>query len=170
MSDKITDGKLVELKYELIDRKTGQVLSTVEYPLNYVHGYNEILMPQIMDQLEGHEAGDVIELEMNGDDLFGPRDESLVFTDRLDNVPEEYRKVGTQILMQNDKGDVRTFYVTRMDDETLTIDGNSPFSGRDLLFRLEILNVRDATPEEMEAGGIVGADVEVDGAHMVPLK
>ncbi len=176
MSEEIRDDKLVELKYELIDRKTGQTLSTVEYPLSYVHGHNDILMPEIMRELEGRGAGEVIEIEMNGDDIFGPRDESLVFTDRIENVPEEYRKLGTQILMENDKGEVKTFYVTRMDEETLTIDGNSPFSGRELLFRLEILSVRDATEEEIEAGTALGAqpDLEdgggVDGARMVPLK
>ena len=45
--------------------------------------------------------------------LFGPRDESLVVTDRIENVPEEYREVGMSILMENDKGDTKTFIVTR---------------------------------------------------------
>jgi len=76
-----------------------------------------------------------------------------------------------QIMMQNDKGDVRTFYVTRVDDETITIDGNSPFCGRELLFRLDILSVRDATEEELEEGMAIAQEMEMaGGGRMVPLN
>ncbi len=169
--DTIEDGKLVELKYRLLDVKTGQVLSQVEFPLNYVHGHNDILMPGIMEALTGKRAGEKLELELNGDEIFGPRDESLVVVDRPENVPEEYRKVGMQIMMQNDKGDKRIFYVTYMDDEKIVIDGNSPFSGRELKFELEILTVRDATEEEIDAGGIVqeGQDIDLPGKR-IPLQ
>jgi len=170
MSEKIADGKLVELTYRITDAATGSILSSVEYPITYVHGANDILSPRISDELKGREPGDTIEITFNGDEIFGPRDEALVFTDRLENVPEEYRKLGTEILMENDKGDVRTFYVTRMDDETLTVDGNSPFSGRELLFTLEILNVRDATEEELEAGAAIADDVKLEGVRMVPIN
>jgi len=85
-----------------------------------------------------------------------------VFTDRIENVPEEYRQVGISILMENDSGQTRSFLVTRMDGETLTVDGNNPLCGREVVFRLEILTVRDATAEETRAGGAIpaGADVE----------
>ncbi len=170
LGERIEDGKLVELKYRLLDAKTGQVLSAVEFPLNYIHGQNDILMPEIMQLLTGKRAGETIMMEISGDDLFGKRDESLVVIERPENVPEEYRKVGLQIMMQNEKGDVRPFYVTYMDDEKIIIDGNSPFSGRELVFELEILNVRDATPEEIEAGGIVRKeDINLPGKR-VPLQ
>ena len=91
-----------------------------------------------------------------------PRDESLVFTDRIENVPEEYRQIGISILMENDRGQTRSFIVTRMDDETLTVDGNNPLCGREVVFRLEILTVRDATDEEMKAGGAIGAQADID--------
>ena len=103
-------------------------------------------------QLEGKSAGDVIEVPIDGNQIFGPRDESLVFTSDIENVPEEYRQVGTSILMESDTGQTRSFLVTRMDDETLTVDGNNPLCGRAVVFTLEILTVRDATDEETRAG------------------
>ena len=162
MSEVIQAGKFVELTYRVTDRKTGHVLTRVEFPLGYVHGHNEILAPAVHMQLEGKAAGDVIEVTINGNDIFGPRDESLVFSDALENVPEEYRQVGTSILMENDRGETRSFLVTHMDDETLTVDGNNPLSGREVVFALEILTVRDATDDEMRAGGAIprGADVD----------
>ncbi len=89
MSEVIRSGKFVELTYQVTDRKTGHVLTRVEFPLGYVHGHNEILAPAVHMQLEGKAAGDVIEVTIDGNDIFGPRDESLVFSDRIDNVPEE---------------------------------------------------------------------------------
>jgi FKBP-type peptidyl-prolyl cis-trans isomerase SlyD len=55
--------------------------------------------------------------------------------------------------MENDKGQTRSFLVTRMDDETLTVDGNNPLCGREVVFTLEILTVRDATDDETRVGG-----------------
>ncbi len=170
MSEKITSGKVVELKYSLTDVATGQVVSAVEYPLAYLHGHEEILNPEVMQALEGRQAGDVIEFTFNGDELFGPRDESLVFIDREENVPEEYRKVGMQIMMENANGDVRTFYVTRIEDGKVVIDGNNPYCGRDLRFRLEVLKVRDATAEELEAGSPAGQQPDLPQGRMVPLQ
>src|SRR3954470_8639963 len=113
MSQEIRDGKFVELTYHVIDRQSGRVLTGVEFPLGYIHGHNEILAPSVHKELEGRRAGDVIDVPIDGKRIFGARDESLVFTDRLENVPAEFRKVGTSILMENDRGQARNFTVTR---------------------------------------------------------
>ena len=165
-SETIRDGKLVELTYKVSDRKSGHVLTRVEFPLGYVHGHNEILAPSVHKALEGKSAGDVIEVPIDGNQIFGPRDESLVVTDRIENVPEAYRQIGTSILMESDKGQTRSFLVTRMDDETLTLDGNNPLCGRAVVFTLEILSVRDATAEETTAGGAIVAGADIDPSLM----
>jgi FKBP-type peptidyl-prolyl cis-trans isomerase SlyD len=169
MSETIRDGKFVDLTYKVTDRKTGHVLTRVEFPLGYVHGHNEILAPSVHRELEGRSAGDVIEVPIDGNQIFGPRDESLVFSDRIENVPEEYRQVGTSILMENDKGQTRSFLVTRVDDETLTVDGNNPLCGREVVFRLEFQTVRDATAEEMKVGRAIGAEPNIDPSLMRPV-
>ena len=171
MTETIQENKFVELNYKVLDEKTGQVLSTVEFPISYVHGADQVLATQVTDQLIGRSAGEVIEVPIDGNLIFGPRDENLVFTDHIDNVPEEYREIGLKILMENDKGEPREFIVTRMDDKSLTVDGNNPLCGRDLIFKLEILTVRDATDEEIEAGTRVidGPDVDIDPDRMVSV-
>lgn len=169
MSETIRDGKFVELTYKVVDRKTGHVLTRVEFPLGYVHGHNEILAPSVHRELEGRAAGDVIEVPIDGNEIFGPRDESLVFTDHVENVPEEYRQVGTSILMENDRGQTRSFLVTHVDDETLTVDGNNPLCGRQVVFTLEILTVRDATDEETRAGGAVHPGADIDPSLLRPV-
>ena len=169
MSETIQDGKFVELTYKVTDRKTRHVLTRVEFPLGYVHGHNEILSPSVHRELEGRSAGDVIEVPIDGNQIFGPRDESLVFTDHIENVPEEYRQVGSSILMENDRGQTRSFLVTWMDDEKLTVDGNNPLCGREVVFTLEILTVRDATDEETRVGEAIVANADVDPSLMRPV-
>ncbi len=169
MSEVIRDGSLVELTYKVIDSKSGHVITRVEFPLGYVHGHNEILAPSVHRELEGKSAGDTLEVVIDGNQIFGPRDESLVFTDRLENIPEEYRQVGTSIIMENDKGKARTFLVTRMDEQTLTVDGNNPLCGREVVFTLEVLTVRDATDEETRVGVAIVAEANIDPSLMKPV-
>jgi len=166
MSQTIQDGKFVELTYKVTDKKTKHVLTHVEFPLGYVHGHNEILAPSVHKELEGKSVGDVIEVPIDGNQIFGPRDESLVVTDDIENVPEEYRKLGGSILMESNTGQTRSFIVTWMDDEKLTVDGNNPLCGRAVVFTLEILTVRDATVEETRAGGAIIADAAIDPSLM----
>ncbi|HMN76115.1 MAG TPA: hypothetical protein PKC97_08620 [Burkholderiaceae bacterium] len=169
MPETIRDGKYVELTYKVVDAKTGHVLTSVDFPLGYVHGHNEILAPSVHRELEGRSAGDAIEVAIDGNQIFGPRDESLVFTDRIENVPEEYRQVGCSILMENDRGQTRSFLVTWLDDEKLTVDGNNPLCGRAVVFTLQILAVSDATEEETRAGGAIAAGAGIDPSLLRPV-
>ena len=168
MKELIEANKYVELTYEVIDQKSGQVLTSVEFPLGYVHGVNEVLSPQVSAELVGKSAGETIEVPIDCNEIFGPRDESLVITDYIQNVPEEYREVGLAILMENDQGNTKSFLVTRVDVDTVTIDGNNPLCGREVIFKLDILVVRDASDEEIAAGGKVetGPDIKTGpGIH-----
>lgn len=169
MNQTIADNKFVELTYRVVDQKTGDVLTTVEFPLGYVHGTNEVLAPRVMAELEGKAAGETISVPIDCNDIYGPRDESLVITDLIENVPEEYRDVGMRILMENESGQAKSFLVTRIDEKTLTIDGNNPLCGRAVVFELEILGVRDATDEEIAAGGKVDQGPDLGGAQAVPI-
>jgi len=170
INNTIADRKYVELMYQVIDKKSGAVLTEVEYPLGYVHGVNEVLAPAVTAELEGRQIGDVIEVPIDCNQLYGPRDESLVVIEPIENVPEEYREIGTSILMENDKGQTRTFIVTRVDEKSVTLDCNNPLCGREVIFKLEIMKVRDATEKEIEFGGKPEIVPDVKGAVQVPLQ
>ena len=162
MSDFIEESKYVELIYKVVDKKTGNVFSNIEYPVGYVHGANDVLTKDVLNELEGRKQGDIIEINVDVDKLYGPRDESLVFIDKIENVPQEYRKMGTKVVMENKAGQPKDFLVTKVDDTTVTIDGNNPLCGRDVKFVLEITLVRDATIEEMEAGGTTDSEPSLE--------
>ena len=169
MNNTIKDKKFVELSYKITDQTTGEILVSIEYPLGYVHGANDILAPAVIENLKGRTKGDIVEVSIDCDQIYGPRDEGLVFTDYIKNVPKEYHSVGTTIVMESENGNTRNFVVTRVDDKTLTLDGNNPLCGRSVVFILEILNVRDATDEEIAAGGAVDATPIFDTVNTIPI-
>jgi FKBP-type peptidyl-prolyl cis-trans isomerase SlyD len=162
MSDFIEESKYVELIYKVVDQKTNNVFSNIEYPVGYVHGANDVLGKDVLAELEGRQQGDIIEINIDVEKLYGPRDESLVFIDEIENVPQEYRKIGTKVVMENKDGQPKDFLVTKVDDTTVTIDGNNPLCGRDVKFVLEVTLVRGATIEEMEAGGTTDTEPSLE--------
>ena len=167
-TETITNGKYVELTYNVIDQRSRAVLTRVEHPLGYVHGIIEILAPAVMAQLEGRAAGEIFEVPIDCNQVYGPRDESLVITARIQDVPEEYRKVGTSILMENNQGQTKSFLVTEIDAKSVTIDGNNPLAGREVIFELDIKLVRDATEEEIEYGGKVPEEQNTENPAQEP--
>jgi len=157
-TETIADGKYVELVYIVIDQKNNAVLTRVEHPLGYVHGTIEVMAPAVMAELVGKSSGDRVEVPIDCNELYGPRNESLVITANIQDVPKEYREVGTSILMENEEGQTKSFLVTDLDARTVTIDGNNPLAGRKVIFEVEIQLVRDATAKEIEYGGKVPED------------
>ena len=153
MSETIVEGKYVELVYKVVDQNTGKVLTQIDSPLGYVHGVNELLAPMVTMQLEGRSSGDLVEVPVDCNPLYGPRDESLVITANIQDVPPEYREEGTAVLMEDGQGQTRNFLVTRVDARSVTIDGNNPLCGKQVIFKVKIHSVRDATEEEKSFGG-----------------
>jgi FKBP-type peptidyl-prolyl cis-trans isomerase SlyD len=152
-ADTISDGKYVELTYVVRDSKTGDILTEVTKPRNYVHGVNEILSPALTRELEGKTAGQRVDLLVDCSEIYGPRDESLVITEKMSVVPREYRQLGSQILMENNLGQMKSFLVTKIEGDSITFDGNNPLAGREVIYQVKVHVVRDATAEEKEYGG-----------------
>ena len=87
------------------------------------------------------------------EDGFGPHDPDLTFTDDLENVPPQFRHLGAEVQMQNESGEAKIFYVTHIENGKLTVDGNHPLAGKRLHVSVHILEVRDATIEDMAPAG-----------------
>ena len=155
MSNTITTNKFVELTYRIINQTNGEVIEQVEEPLGYVQGDNTLLFNQVTKELEGKSVGDEVENLLKAEDAFGPKLDELIFTDDINNVPLEYRFIGAAVTMQNDKGGTKDFIVSSIEDGKLTIDGNHPLAGKDIIFYVEVLSVRDATADEIIEGGSI---------------
>ena len=153
MSEFIAPNKLVTLTYRISD-VDGTVLEQNDVPVSYLHGGHSEMFEKVERALEGKGAGDVVEVSLAPAEGFGEHDPNLTFTDDLDNVPPEFRRLGAEVEMQNADGDVRTFIVTRIENGRLTVDCNHPFAGKTVYFRIEVMSVRDASPDELREAGL----------------
>ena len=148
-SIKITKDMFVVLTYELYDDKS-ELLEKIDNPVTHIHGEGKKLLPIIENSLEGKISGDEIEVQVKPEDGFGQYDPSLVISDNLENVPDEYRKVDETIAFVSKSGDTKDFKVTEINDKTIVLDGNHYLAGKSLLYKIKILDVREATQYDKE--------------------
>lgn len=152
-SEIIKNGKFVSLTYAIADEQ-GNVMEQSDLPMSYVYGSDTELLGGADRAILGKKAGDAVKMTVPPEKGFGEHDPSLTFTDDLENVPPEFRRLGAEVEMRNEAGDSRTFYVTRIENGKLTIDGNHPMAGKTLTLSIKILEVRDARPEDALNSGI----------------
>ena len=138
---KISDNKLVSMTYSIYEGE--DLLENVDTPVSFIYGKETNLLPIVEKALQGKEKNSEVSIEVSSELGFGKIDEGLIFQDSLENVPQEYRKIGMQIDFANDKGVKRKFRVTKMDDKNITFDGNHLFAGRELLYKIKIIDVAD---------------------------
>lgn len=160
MSRKIKKFDVVTFSYS-ISATDGDVLEQSDLPLEYIHLVDGRMWDKVEQALTGHGPGDKVTVAMAPADAFGEADPQLIIKQPIAAVPPEFRRVGARPQFQNEAGEVREMVVTHVDDDTIVIDGNHPLAGRDLIFVVKVLGIRDATAEEvarrevMSAGGVV---------------
>jgi len=152
MSQQVSKNKVIEFTYSIID-DMGNVVEQVDSPFQYVHGASSMgLIETVEDALLGARVGEKVEVKVPPEDGFGEHDPSLTFVDDIDNVPPQFRSVGTKVEMKNEAGEVKEFAISKIEDDKVTIDGNHPLAGKTATFIVAILSVRDATADEIKNG------------------
>ena len=152
MSDPvISKHKVVAITYSIID-ESGAILEQSDIPVYYVHGGPNDMFPDIEAALEGCTLGDSVEVVLPPEKAFGYHDPGMTFTDDIANVPPEFRRVGAEVEMQNDRGETRSFFVSKIEGDKLTVDGNHPFAGKTLTYAVTVADIREASEEEKQKG------------------
>jgi FKBP-type peptidyl-prolyl cis-trans isomerase SlyD len=153
-SQVVADRKVVTFTYVILD-SAGYVLEQSDLPMSYIHGVDGKMFPKVERGISGAAEGQEVEVSLTADEAFGPHDPELTFTDAIDNVPPEYRRIGAEAMFQNEAGETMTMLVTQIANGQITLDGNHPFAGKDLVFRIAVVGVRDATAQELQTGEVV---------------
>ena len=161
MSDqRVRKNKVVQFTYSIAD-ENGNIVEQVDLPVNYVHGATQMgLIERVERALEGCRVGETIKVTLPPEEGFGRHDPDLTFSDDIDNVPPQFRRVGAEVEMMNDKGESKSFVVTKIEDGKLTVDGNHPLAGKKATFTVNVLAIRDATPDELK-NGVTNAHVNM---------
>ena len=136
---KITDNKVVVLHYAVSDSEDTLIDSSYDHsPLSVIQGSHKF------------------EVEVSADNAYGQREDGFVQTVPKDMFAGiEDLEVGSQLRATTDDGEQTVIVIDAQEDE-ITVDGNHPLAGIDLKFDVEILEVRDATEEELAHGHVHG--------------
>ncbi len=155
----ISKNKMVSLTYDLrIGGSEGELIeqATAERPLNFVFGAG-LMLPKFEALLEGFEQGKTFQIELNSADAYGEVDDNAVvelpksifiLEGKFD---DEVIKVGNTVPMMSTSGQRMNGIVLEVTEETVKMDFNHPLAGQDLHFTGDVLEVRDATDEEIAA-------------------
>jgi len=151
---KIAKNNVVVMHYAVSDSEGTLIDSSYEEkPMEIIQGTG-YLIPGLDDALIGHEAGDKFEVAVTCEDAYGERHDDYVQT-----VPREVLAgvedlaLGTQLRATTDDGE-QTVIVIDVQDDVITVDGNHPLAGLDLNFDVEVIEVREATAEELQHGHV----------------
>ena len=153
----VSEQKVVTMNYEVADDQ-GQLIDRSEEggPLAYIHG-NGQLIPGLEKALEGRGKGDKVAVDVPPEQGYGERDEEgvqIVARNQFDDSVEI--EVGMQFEAQDDDEGHQIVTVVAVDGENITLDTNHPLAGKNLCFEVEILDVRDASTEELSHGHVHG--------------
>ena len=148
----ISKDAVVSIDYKLTN-DDGQVLDSSEgrEPLSYLHGHGN-LIPGLETALAGKKSGDAVQTTLAPADGYGVRDESLVQDvprDRFD--PSVELKAGMQFQAETPEG-MRLIRVVDVQGDQVKVDGNHPLADVTLNFDVKVVDVREATPEELSHG------------------
>jgi FKBP-type peptidyl-prolyl cis-trans isomerase SlyD len=147
--------KAVTIGYTLKDDE-GKVLDTSEgaEPLTYLHGSGDIV-PGLEKALDGKQVGDALSVSLAPEEAYGERDERQIRNIPLRKLPPGKVEVGMQYQITTDAGPMLAL-VTALRGDYVTIDANHPLAGMRLHFDVKVVEVRDATPDELSHGHVHG--------------
>ena len=144
---KIEKNTAVTLRFKVSDTQ-GKVVEESNEPMVYLHGGYGNTLPKLEEALEGQLPGYQVMLQLQAQDAFGLRDESLLRSLPKTQFPPGV-KVGGQLEGRGDDGQVQVFNVMKIKGDTVLLDGNHPLAGKELRFDVKVLDVRVASEEEI---------------------
>ncbi|MCQ4347626.1 peptidylprolyl isomerase [Pseudomonas stutzeri] len=157
----IAANKAVSIDYTLTN-ESGEVIdsSVGSAPLVYLHGAGNIIVG-LEKALEGKQAGDELEVSIEPEEAYGDYSVELVAVlDRSMFEGVDQLEVGMQFHASAPNGGMQIVTIRDIEGDDVTVDGNHPLAGQRLNFKVKVVNVRDAQPEEIAHGHIHG-----EGGH-----
>ncbi len=161
----IGDNKVVSLEYELKDAKTGEILDSNigKEPLEYISGKGQIILG-LESKVNELSAGDKADITVLAKDGYGDINPEAVQTLPKEQFAGIELNEGMVLYGQGEQGETVQVTVKSFDNENVNVDFNHPLAGKDLIFSVSLLGLRDATESEISSG-IVGGSEESCGCE-----
>lgn len=158
--EQVKPGKYVKFIYDLYEIDNEEVTlmysATHEHPDQTIFGGEDGLLPAVSAELEGKSVGNTFDITLEPENAFGTFDEKLImeldrelFTNEEGEFDAEHIRSGAPVTMMTEQGFPVSGLVLMVSPAKVTVDFNHPMAGKRVRFKGEILEVRDATEEEL---------------------
>jgi FKBP-type peptidyl-prolyl cis-trans isomerase SlyD len=151
---------VVSVNYKLTNQTTGEFVEETndENPLVFLYGVGSLL-PEFEENLHGKKVGDTFEFSIHADAAYGPAsDEHIVmiprevFLNEAGQFDEEFIHLGAVVPMMDNEGNRMPGTVLAVEEEHVRMDFNHPLAGQDLHFSGNVIDVREASADEIAHG------------------
>lgn len=163
----IENDKVVSIGYELKDVNTKEILdSNIQSgkPLEFIIGRGQII-PGLEDSIKELNAGDTKDIIVKAEDAYGKYNEKAQQTLPKEQFAGIELTEGMTLFGQGEDNQSVQVTVKSFTDDEVTVDFNHPLAGKDLLFAVNVIDVRDATENELATGVVGEANSCCGGGH-----
>jgi FKBP-type peptidyl-prolyl cis-trans isomerase SlyD len=156
---KIENNKMVSLIYELRENDSdGKIIETLDEnrPLKFIYGTGRLL-PFFESNISLLREGDLFRFKLNSEMAYGDKREEMIINVPLSvfetdgKLNEDICRVGNEVPMSDSEGNPLTGVINEITDAYVKMDFNHPMAGLDLFFSGKIVDVREATDNELAA-------------------
>ena len=152
----VKDNWVIQLDYKLtVD---GEVIDTTDpedrEPIEFIQGQGHII-PGLEQALYGMIVGESRQVQVKAEDGYGDLDEEAFITVEREDFPETIPvEIGTVFEMREPDGDLLLARIVGIEGDEINVDLNHPLAGKDLQFDVTVLEIREATAEELDHGHV----------------
>jgi len=153
---KITADKVITINYILKDDEGVVIDQSSDASFAYLHGHSNII-PGLENALTDKEIGDSFSLVIEPKDAYGEYNPAITQVIPRESFGDAEVEVGMQFHAESDVGQPVLITISEINGDDITIDGNPPLAGVTLHYDVDIMEIRDATAEELSHGHVHAA-------------
>jgi FKBP-type peptidyl-prolyl cis-trans isomerase SlyD len=150
--EKIEDGVVVSLDYTLTVE--GEVVDSSEEdePIQFIQGQEHII-PGLERELYGMRIGDDKKVTLSPEDGYGEVEPDDGMDVPRDEFPAEIpMEIGTGLQLRTEEGEIVNAHIVSLSPDSVRLDFNHPLAGKELHFDVKVVDLRQATDEEIAHG------------------
>ncbi|WP_462108874.1 FKBP-type peptidyl-prolyl cis-trans isomerase [Campylobacter concisus] len=163
----MSKDQVITMFYELKDADTGEILESNMQEggqISFITGHGHII-EKLEEEVSKLKSGERATISVKAAEGCGEYN-----NEAIQSLPKEQfagidLHEGMELFGQNEDGSSVRVIVKEIKDDEVTVDFNHPYAGKDLLFNVEVLEVRDATEDEKATGMVAGAHTCGCGGH-----
>ena len=149
----VANNKVVTINYTLKNDQGVTIDESNDGSFSYIHGAENII-PGLESELTGKSKGDKFNLVIQPEDAYGTYNAAITQVVDRAMFGDEEIEVGMQFHAEAEEGQMIMITIAEINGDQVTIDGNHPLAGVTLHYDVDVIDIRDATEDELSHGHV----------------